>query len=122
MNLSQMIDALYEAREERMAADRHTQELKKKENRIKETIIAEMQKQDMTACGGHVGKVTLRIKDKPVAQDWEAIHHYIKEHDAFDLMQKRLTESAVAVRWEDGLEVPGIGVFPVPVLSLSRSN
>ena len=47
--------------------------------------------------------------EKPAPEDWNAIHEYIRENDAVDLVQKRLHEGACKLRWDDGVEIPGVG-------------
>lgn len=55
--------------------------------------------------GTHLEKVVkYKLADKL------ALHQYIYEHNAIDLLQARLTESAVRLRLEDGITVPGIRI------------
>jgi hypothetical protein len=42
--------------------------------------------------------------------DFGALEGYIREHGALDLLQRRLTESAVKLRWDDGIQIPGVGI------------
>jgi hypothetical protein len=42
------------------------------------------------------------------------------EHGAWDIMQKRLTQTAIDLRWEDGVSIPGVEAFPVDDLSISE--
>lgn len=122
MNLAEQVDLLYTLREDRINAEKEVVKRKKVEAEVKQEIIDEMRNEGVSSIGGAHGQVSLRIKDKPVARDWDALYSYIKENDAFDLLHKRLTEKAITLRWEDELEVPGVDKFPVPVLSLSKSK
>lgn len=47
-------------------------------------------------------------KDVASAVNWEQILQYVKTTGEVDLLQKRLTESAVKARWDAGLTVPGV--------------
>jgi hypothetical protein len=46
-------------------------------------------------------------KETVLVRDWAAVLGYIKETGEVDLLQKRLTESAVKARWDVGATVPG---------------
>jgi hypothetical protein len=92
--------------------------LEQKEKELKAQIIALMRAG--TSLGPSTSKVTLVTKTKPVADSWEAIYGFIKSTGAFDLLQRRLTETAVQARWEDNIEIPGINKFPVYDISISK--
>jgi hypothetical protein len=47
--------------------------------------------------------------EEPFIVNFEDLAEYIRENNAIDLLQKRLTPGAVKLRWKDGLTVPGIG-------------
>ena len=96
------------AKAERLAADRAARELKARED--------ELHAQMLLHCQEHGGGVDLgdilvdyTAVEVPAAEDWNAIHQYIREHDAVDIVQKRLHEGAVKLRWDDNVEIPGIG-------------
>lgn len=118
--LSSLIDAFGAARDERLAADKVAEKLKEKEGLLKEVIIQELRASESSGSSGKAFGVNLKKKDKIVSNDWLAFYAYIKEHDAFDLLHKRITESAVQLRLDDGQTVPGIELFPVYDLTISR--
>lgn len=92
----------------RLVADREARELKSKEDEYGDALIAICRDQ---GAGIDLGGVVVEYDTTlvPVAQDWNAIHEYIKDNDAIDLVHKRLTESAVKLRWDDGIAIPGVG-------------
>jgi len=96
------------AKAERLAADRAARVLKSKEDELSMLLVAHCREQ---GAGVDMADVVLEYDTKlsPVANDWAAIHEYIKENDAIDLVQKRLTESAVKLRWDDNIIIPGVG-------------
>lgn len=101
-----MIAEAREADAERLALDRQSKALKKKVDELSAQIISEMIKAGLSTCDG------ARIEDvqKPYISSFSDLEGYIIEHGALDLLQKRLTESAVKLRWEDGINIPGVGV------------
>jgi hypothetical protein len=120
--LSTLVDAYHEARELRLTADKTAERAKDIENSLKESIIAELTSSKAKSAGGSICTVNLQEKMKPTAKDWKLIYEYIKENDAFDLLQRRLTETAVAVRWDDKIQIPGIEAFPVYTLTIANRS
>lgn len=122
MELSEIahkIDLLYEKRAARIAADKATAELKKEETKLSEEVLQMMREHDLSALGGNRCTVKVRVERKPTVADWTALYEYIKEHDAFDLLHKRLTEGAVKLRAEDDVQVPGVDWFEKESLTYS---
>lgn len=120
-DLPTLIEAYAEKRDERLVLQRRTDQLKKEETQLKDDLILALQEANLTSAGGTDHKVTYKQETKPVAGDWNEIYRYIQENDAWDLMQRRLLESAIKERWEDGVEIPGVVSFPVDKLSLSKA-
>lgn len=58
----------------------------------------------------------LKASEEPVVESWPDLLDYIARNQAFDLFQKRVTASAVKLRWKDGVHVNGIA--PVTKYSL----
>lgn len=118
--LSELVDKYAETRNARLQKDKEAAELKAEENSLKDRLIDVMRDQHVSTVGGREFVVTHRVKMKPVATDWSAIYAYIRYSDAFDLLQKRLTEAAVKLRWEDGVQIPGVASYGVDELSISK--
>lgn len=118
--LPDRIDAYAQAREERLALQREVNNLQERENMLKNGIIQILQENELSTAGSANYSVKLAVDDKPVAGNWQEIYDYIKENDAFDLLQRRLGEAAVKSRWEDGITIPGVTTFPVEKLTLSK--
>lgn len=96
--------------EERLNLDRQSKDLKKKVDELHFKSIAMMRSQGVTSFREEGVSALIEKEQKPYISDWNALQGYIKEHDATDLLQKRLTESAVKLRWDDGIAIPGVGV------------
>lgn len=117
---SQLVDEYASTREQRLALQRQVDKLDEKEKQLKAALIKMLEDSKATAIGGQLMIVTLVPKEKAVAKDWDAIHRYIISNDAWDIMQKRLTETAIKLRWDEGVVVPGVEKFPVNDLSISK--
>lgn len=104
--LAQMIAEARALDEQRLELSRELRTLQKRLETLSTEVIAAMIQADMITCEG------ARIEEvqKPFISSFSDLESYIIEHGALDLLQKRLTESAVRLRWEDGIEIPGVGV------------
>ena len=78
------------------------------EKALKQELIQMFQDSNVQGIAGRLAYVSLVEKTVPVAQDWDKLYEYIQETGDFDLLHRRLTTSAVAARWEGGVEVPGV--------------
>ena len=98
-----------ETKADRLAADKLSRNLKSKEDELAFLMVTHCREHG--GAGVDIGDVLIDYSTalKPVAEDWDAIHRYIREHDAIDLVHKRLTEGAVKLRWDDGVTIPGVG-------------
>lgn len=122
MELSEIahkVDLLYEARQARLEADKEAARLKKEETRLSNEVVQLMREHELYALGGNRCTVKVKVEKKPTVADWSKLYEYIKEHDAFDLLHKRLTEAAVNLRVEDNVEVPGVGWYEKESLTYS---
>ena len=119
--LAAKVDEFLGVEAERLALDRKSKDLKKKENELREYLLAFMQREGVPAIGGTLGTVRTEDRQIPTVRNWEDLYDYILENKAFDLLHRRLTDSAVAARWEDNLEVPGVEKFIVTKLFISRN-
>ena len=118
-HLPDLVDSYITIREQRLAADRLAAQLKESEDDLRKTIIAKFQDQGVKALGGQLGLVKMTELDEPVAENWELVYDYIAEHEAWHLLHKRLTSTAIKELWDDGKTIPGVGHTKVYKLSVS---
>jgi hypothetical protein len=55
-----------------------------------------------------------------VVEDWPKLYAHIKKTGEFELMQRRLGETAVKERWDADKQVPGVGRFTAKKVSCTR--
>jgi len=53
-------------------------------------------------------KVFTKVTEASSVTHWDTLLEYIKDSGAVDLLQKRVTESAVKARWAAGVAIPGV--------------
>jgi len=97
------------AKAERLSADRAARELKTLEDGFYYALVLHCNENG--GAGVDMGDILVEYTatQEPVGEDWAAIHKYIVANDAMDLVHKRLTATAVKLRWDDDIEIPGIG-------------
>ncbi len=115
--LSQLASDFDVADQARLALQRELKKLEEKASELKAALITELERSGVPAIGCDTATFTLVQKEVPTATDWNALYRFIKEQDAFDLLQRRLSPEAVEVRWSDDVVVPGVSKFPVTKLS-----
>ena len=118
--LTKKVDLFCTIRNQRLDADKEAAALKKQETELKDEIIAHMEESGSYNAGGHVGAVERHVKPKASIKNWPEVYEFIKEHDAFDILYRRVNEKAITDRQELGEVVPGIEWFPVSTLSVSK--
>jgi len=119
-HMPDVVDSYIAIRAQRLQADRVADELASQENVLKEHIINHFRSAGLSALGGKVGMVKMKVVDEPDPQDWQAIWKYIQDTGAFELLHKRLGVEAVRERWAAGVQVPGVGHKDVYKLSVSN--
>ena len=117
--LPDLVNAYISHRTQRLAKEKEVELIKEAEEELKKTIITKFKEQGLKALGADNGIVKMSSTDEPKAENWDEIWNYIKETGEFDLLHKRLTNTAVKARWEDGVLIPGVGKETVYRLTVS---
>lgn len=118
--LAQAADELYTTREERLKRQKEVDALAAREKELRDYLIANLPKSEASGVAGKVARATIKTKQVPTVKDWAKVHAYVKKTGAFELLQRRLSETAVQERWEAGKEVPGVEHFSAVVVSLEK--
>jgi len=119
-HLADCADMLYEKREERLQVQKVVDALAKEEGVLREHIIANLPKSNASGISGKVATARIETKMIPQVEDREALQAYIKKTGRFDLLQGRLSESAVLEMWADNKKVPGVVSFTAVKVSCTK--
>lgn len=119
--LGSVADRYHKVRQDRLAADKVATKLKTEEDSLAQLLISEMRESEISSIGGKIAIIKRTTKEIPFATDWESLYSYIKEHDAFDLLHKRIGVGAAQLRKDDGVEVPGLGWMERDSLTISEA-
>jgi hypothetical protein len=113
-------DKLYEVRQKRLAQQKIVDELEAEEKALKEHIINTLPKSETSGVAGKLARVTITSKDVLQVENWDLFYKHVKKTGEFELMQRRLSDSAINERWEQGKKVPGVKSFTVVSISLNK--
>jgi hypothetical protein len=120
-HLPDIVNHYISIRAQRLDLDRQAAIIKEQEDDLQKVIIAKMREGDLKALGATNGLVKLKESEEPIAENWAEVWQFIKENDAWELLHKRLTTTAVKERWADGIAVPGVGKSTVFKLTVSKA-
>jgi len=115
--LADIADRYWLKRTERLAADKIAAALAAEEAQAKATLIEQFLLQDITAIGGKTVRLAIKKDLVPAVKDWSQLYAYIKDNNAFELLEKRPGRLACKERWEHGEIIPGVDAFPSYSLS-----
>ena len=76
--------------------DTQTEMLKEELEAIKFEIKDQMKAQGATSIRTEFGTISLVTKTRYNTQDWDSFKEFIKEHDALDLLEKRIAQTNMA--------------------------
>jgi hypothetical protein len=113
-------DLYSEVRELRLAMQKIVDDVKGRESEIKEHIINNLSKSSDTGAAGKRYRAQIVTKEVPTLKDWEALTKFIAANNRFDLLHKRVADTAVKDMWEAGVAVPGVEKFRATDVSITK--
>lgn len=120
-SIGALADLYGEARELRLGMQKVTDAVKDREVEIYKAIMAALEESPDSGASGQHYRVQLVDKDVFSATDWQALHSWIAQFQQWQLLQKRLLDSAVKEMFEEyGQLPPGIDKKTIPNLSFSK--
>jgi len=118
-NIGTWIDTLHALREKKAKAERAVDEVKKLIDETEQVVMTALKDAGLESARGKKLQATLSHREYPQLEDYEKLVAHIKKTGAFELLQRRLSSTAVRERWEQKKTVPGVGVFRAVELALS---
>jgi len=95
-------------RKQRLSLQREADLLEQQEKTLQSELINIMVSRGLDTFTDGEDQASLVITVEPIATSWPTLLDYIRANDALDILQKRLTPSAIKARWAEGHDVPGI--------------
>ena len=102
VDLGKQIDKLYKLQQKRIGQQRKVDEIKREEQSLDAEIRAALLDSRLTAAKGKAASFSIHTEVIAQVDDWSALHQWIAEHDAFDLLQRRVSHTAYRELLEAG--------------------
>lgn len=121
--LGEAADQLYKLRQKRLEIEKKVAELKEQEKLLREYLLENLPQHGADGIAGKLCRVNIVVKEIPIAEDWDAVHDYVRRNASkggFAILQKRLNVSAVREILASGKTIPGVGVMEQKDLSVTR--
>jgi len=113
-------DKLFQLREKRLEMQKAVDEVEAEEKALKEHLINNLPKSEASGVAGKLARVTIVTKQIPQVKDWDLFYKHVKKTGEFELLQRRLTDSAIKERWEEGKKIPGVESFNAVTVSINK--
>lgn len=126
VGLGNQADEYALVRARRLELDKEAKAVKDRETEIYNCILSSLTETETgdTGAAGATHRVQLVMKNRyqPGEAGWPAIHAFIREHGMFELLQKRLADTAIKEYAEvnNGALPTGVEVAEVPSLSFNK--
>jgi len=118
LNIGKVISQMLEIREERRKIGARDKELVALWEAGQATLINALDAQTQTTAGTPFGTATITEEVVPQIDDWDTYYAYIKDNDAWHLLQRRPAAAAFRELHEAGEVVPGASAFVKRSISL----
>ena len=120
MTQGQLIDKLYELREQIRELDRQSQALKDEKSAIEDTLLKELDAQGVQSVSGRKATASISENLVPSVEDWDSFHAFIRKNNAFYLLQRRANPAPYRELMEQrrGRKIPGVTTVTLRTLNL----
>lgn len=119
MNINALVQELWNLREQLRELSQTEKELRKKYAEVAATILAQLDTMGVNSLKTSVARVSVTETQTTKLTDWEAFTQYVKEYNAFHLLQKRPAANAVKeLQTISGKLPPGIEIIQIRDIGL----
>lgn len=122
LNLDQMMARGREIRDQIELIQEDLKKLTEEKDALDASIMERMEEQGITRTGNDFANVSISTTEFANVEDWDALYSFVKEHDAFHLLQRRVASKAALEYKVAGEELPGITFAEKTTLNFRRKN
>jgi hypothetical protein len=108
MSLGQLIDQRQALRVRMSLLNKEVDDLKTEADALEAQIKSTMINQGLTVAAGETARVTLSEEVNPTVENWDELYQYIKDNNAFYLLQRRVAATAFRETLQADTVVPGV--------------
>jgi hypothetical protein len=119
--LGALADEYADVRQARLDKDKESASIKERETEIYNAILSALSESADTGASGNHHRVQRVLKTVNNVSDWSALHTYIQQTGAFEMLQRRLSDKAVSEFADtNGALPPGVQAVDVATLSFTK--
>jgi len=102
--------------------DAAVEEIKRQQDAVKTALKDQMLVMGVSSVRTENGTVVLSTKTRYNTQDWDAFKEFIKEHDAIDLLEKRIAQTNMGTFLDEnpGVVPPGLNTMTEYAISVRK--
>jgi len=120
-SLGAQADLYADVRDLRLSMQKATDAVKERETEIYNGILLVLSESTDTGAAGEHHRVQMVSKVRRHVTDWPSLWEFIRQRGMFELLQKRLSETAVdEFTATTGQVIPGVESVDVPSLSFNK--
>ena len=116
-----LADQYYIKRQERLEIDRQSAAAKKEEDRFFSQLLAAVKETGATKVIGDLCIVVPDKKPKTTIESWAEFCQHLHKTREYELLEKRVSSTAVAERVAAGKTIPGLKTEMVDTLSVTKA-
>ena len=123
MNISELIDEIVRVKADREKLNSDASELTKTLAVLEKDLMEAMASAGTTKAASNAGhSCKMEQKVYPAIKDWTAFYDYVTRTNSFDLLHKRLSNTAFRDRWAAGEEIPGTSSSSIWEVAITKSR
>lgn len=123
MNISELIDEILHVKEQRAELTAQDGDLAKKLRALEKDLMEAMNIAGTTKAASETGhSCKMEKKSYPAIEDWNAFYAYVSDTKSYDLMHKRLSNTAFRDRWAAGEQIPGTKSSEIWEITVTKSR
>lgn len=117
--LGPAIDRIFVLRAQKTKVQRQLDAVNTAIETAEAAVLVALDQAKLESAKGKRGQATISHRSYPTMEDYDLLIQHIKKTGAFELLQRRLSATAVRERWDQKQTVPGVGVFRTRELALT---
>lgn len=111
MNIGAMIDGLANLRKQKKHYEEELKGVKAEMEELESELITKLTEMGTTSAKTKLATVSVSSTMVPTVENWDDFYEYVKDNDAFYMLQRRVSSPAWRELYEAGEEVPGTKAF-----------
>lgn len=111
-NVNQLVKVFLKIREKRAEIAKQDSELEEQQDLIEAKLLEICKEIGTDGLKTELGTVSRSVKKRFWTSDWHSFYNFLKEHDAVELLEKRISQSNMATFLEENPDAfpPGLQV------------